>query len=223
MQEKDNRKQKNINEEEIDERNEEAEEKEKDNSSRVILLSLLAITILVISVISVSFATFLRVQEGIKSNTISTGNISMNYTEDTNGISIENALPTSDMVGKTLKGKGEYFDFTINSTIVGNVSVNYEVAAIKDVNSTIPDNAVKLYLEQQKSGSYEEVMPPTFFKPIDKQSNVGAPKDYMVLVNVTKKESAVDNYRLRMWLAEDAVVEAGKYYSVKINVYGKAL
>ena len=215
MQEKNNMKKENI--------NEEVEEKEKDNSSRVILLSLLAITILVISVISVSFATFLRVQEGIKSNTISTGNISMNYTEDTNGISIENALPTSDMVGKTLKGKGEYFDFTINSTIVGNVSVNYEISAIKDVNSNIPDNAVKLYLEQQKSGSYEEVMAPSLFTPIDKQTNVGSPQGSMVLMNVTKKASSVDNYRLRMWLAENAVVESGKYYSVKINVYGKAL
>ena len=215
MQEKDNMKKENI--------KEGVEEKEKDNSSRVILLSLLAITILVISVISVSFATFLRVQEGKKSNTFSTGNISMNYTEDTNGISIENALPTSDMVGKTLKGKGEYFDFTINSTIVGNVSVNYEIAAIKDVNSSIPDGAVKLYLEQQKSGTYEEVMAPTFFTPIDKQTNVGSPKGSMVLLNVTKKSSSVDNYRLRMWLDENAVVESGKFYSVKINVYGKAL
>lgn len=221
MQEKDNMKQDDMNEEQ-DER-QEAEEKEKDNSSRVILLSLLAITILVISVISVSFATFLRVQEGMKSNTISTGNISMNYTEDTNGISITDALPTSDAIGKTLKGKGEYFDFTINSTIVGDVSVSYEIAAIKDEKSSIPDNAVKLYLEQQKSGSYEQVMAPTFFTPIDKQTNVGAPKGSMVLMNVTKKESAVDNYRLRMWLDENAVVEAGKYYSVKINVYGKAL
>lgn len=198
-------------------------EENKENSSKVILMSIIAITILVISVIGVSFATFIRVQKGMKSNTISTGNISMNYTEDTNGISIQDALPTSDAIGKTLKGKGEYFDFTINSSIIGDVSINYEIAAIKDVNSTIADNAVKLYLEQQKSGSYEQVMAPTIFTPITSQSQVGSPAGSMVLKSVVKKSSSVDNYRLRMWLDENAVVDAGKYYSVKINVYGKAL
>lgn len=198
-------------------------EAKKDNSSKVILLSILAITILVISVIGVSFAAFVRVQKGKKANTISTGNISMNYTESTNGISIKDALPMSDSVGKTLKGNGEYFDFTINSSIIGNVSINYEIAAIKDKKSTIDDNSVKIYLEQQKSGSYEEVMAPTKFQPISKQSKIGAPVGSMVLKRATKKRSSIDNYRLRMWLDENAVVAAGKFYSIKINVYGKAL
>lgn len=42
-------------------------------------------------------------------------NVSMTYTESTNGISIENASPTSDEVGKKLNGKNEYFDFTVST------------------------------------------------------------------------------------------------------------
>ena len=56
---------------------------------------------------------------------------SMTYTENMNGISIQDALPTSDEVGKHLNGKGEYFDFTIKSNVV-NSSITYEIAAIKD-------------------------------------------------------------------------------------------
>lgn len=207
----------------MQENNELKKEEEKEKSSRKTLLIILFITILVISVISLSFATFQQENEDDSSNSISTGNISMNYTESINGISIDNAMPTSDIVGKSLKGTGEYFDFTINSTIVGDVSLQYEIAAIKDTSSTIPDSYVKLYLEQQISGSYEEVMAPSVFTPITSKSDVGSPVGSMILKTVTKDETSSDNYRLRMWIKEDAQVEGNQSYTVKVNVYGKAL
>ena len=197
-------------------------EKEK-QSSRKTLLIILAVTILVISVISLSFATFQQEYKDDSSNSIATGNISMNYTESINGISIVNAMTTSDVVGKALKGTGEYFDFTINSTIVGNASLQYEIAAVKDSNSTIPNSDIKLYLEQQVSGSYEEVMAPTVFTPINTISEVGSPAGSMILRTVTKDKTSSDNYRLRMWIKEDAQVGQAQSYTVKVNVYGKAL
>ena len=138
-----------------------------------------------------------------------------------NGISIQDALPTSDEVGKHLNGKGEYFDFTIKSNIV-NGSITYEIAVIKDKSSTISDNSIKLYLEKQNSGSYEQVMEPTIFKSITKKSKIGSPKSSMVLYKLKRKKSGTDNYRLRIWIKEDAVVEMDKSYTVKVNVYGKA-
>ena len=197
-------------------------EEKKDDSSKGILLSILAITILVILVISFSFAAYIKAEKSKNSNKISTGNISMNYTEDTNGISIKDALPTSDTVGKQLKGEGEYFDFTINSTMLGNVSINYEIAAIKDESSTIADSDIRLYLEQQVSGSYEEVMAPSEYIPIKNRSDIGSPEGSMILKTVKKTKTTSDNYRLRIWLAENSTVDIGKSYAVKINVYGKA-
>lgn len=207
----------------MEENNEIKEEEKTKKSSRTTLLIILAVTILVISVISLSFATLQQEEKNDSSNSISTGNISMNYTESVNGISINNAMPTSDIVGKQLKGKGEYFDFTINSTIVGNISLQYEIAAVKDVNSTIPDSDMKLYLEQQVSGSYETVMEPTMFTPISKKSEVGSPVGSMILKTVTKDKTSSDNYRLRMWIKEDAQITQGQTYIIKVNVYGKAL
>lgn len=203
--------------------NENKEIEKEEQSSRKTLLIILAVTILVISVISLSFATFQQEYKDDSSNSIATGNISMNYTESINGISIVNAMPTSDVVGKALKGTGEYFDFTINSTIVGNASLQYEIAAVKDSNSTIPNSDIKLYLEQQVSGSYEEVMAPTVFTPINTISEVGSPAGSMILRTVTKNKTSSDNYRLRMWIKEDAQVGQAQSYTVKVNVYGKAL
>lgn len=201
----------------------------KSNSSKFIFISVILVTILVILVLCLSFTAFKKAtsEDGTNSNNDSNGNgginskISMTYTENMNGISIQDALPTSDEVGKHLNGKGEYFDFTIKSNIV-NSSITYEIAAIKDKSSTISDDSIKLYLEKQNSGTYEQVMEPTIFKPITEKSKVGSPNGSMVLYKLNRKKSGTDNYRLRMWIKEDAVVEMDKSYTVKVNVYGKA-
>ena len=200
------------------------DEKEKEEkSARRIIFTMIAVTILVISVISLSFATFQRESKNDNSNSITTQNISMNYTESINGISIVNAVPTTDAVGMKLNGTGEYFDFTIKTTIADKTSIVYEIAAVKDKNSTLQDSDVKLYLEKQVSGSYESVMEPTVFTPISKKSDVGSPVGSMVLKTVEQNKSSTDNYRLRMWIKEDAVgTETEKSYTVKVNVYGKA-
>ena len=73
-------------------------EQEDKNYSKKIFILLLLVTLLVVFVISFSFAVFVKTEEGVD-NTIESGEISMNYLEKTNGISIENAMPTSDEVG----------------------------------------------------------------------------------------------------------------------------
>lgn len=199
------------------------------NYSQKIFISLLLVTLLVIIVISFSFAAFVKTESGIK-NTIKSGEISMNYLEKTNGISIENALPTSDEKGKAQLGENEYFDFIVNSKLVGDMKAIYEIAAIKDSTSTIPDNEIRLYLEKEKSGTYTKVMKPKNFIPTSKETAIGTPKGAMVLKRVIKKRGKKnkyrvveysDNYRLKMWLGENATIGTNKTYTVKINIYGK--
>ena len=76
----------------------------KENSSKQVLLSVLGVAILVVAVVGVSFAAFSYSKTGEKVNTITTGTITMEYTEDTNGINLTNALPMSDGVGTNLSG-----------------------------------------------------------------------------------------------------------------------
>ena len=66
-------------------------------------------------------------------------------------------------------------------------------------------------------------MAPTIFTPSASKSEVGSPAGSMILKTVTKNETSTDDYRLRMWIKEDAQIGQAQSYTVKVNVYGKAL
>ena len=147
----------------------------------------------------------------------------MTYTEETNGIKIDNAVPTTDEAGKILSGSNEFFDFTVSSSLIGSSSITYEVTAMKDNESTIKDDEIRLYLEKEENGSYKEVMSPKKYTPITTESTYGAPVGSMILSTDTHNYSKDDNYRLRMWLGENAVLDfESRTYIVKVNIYGKA-
>ena len=98
--------------------------KKRDNIVIIVIL-----VILVISIVGVSYAAFSYTREGAGVNKITTGDLSMEYTETDNIISINNALPTTDRTGMVRLNDGEYFDFTITSSISNNTNINYEISA----------------------------------------------------------------------------------------------
>ncbi len=199
------------------------EELENKTYEQKILLSLLIIILLVIFVIIFSFITYtyINANDDNDGNRQTTDNVSMTYTESTNGITLENAVPISDEKGKKLNADGQYFDFTIKTNVVKNTKVVYEIVALKEENSTLSDNEIKIYLEKQQSGTYEEVLSPTVFTPLKEKTLVGSPKGAMVLLKVIKKSSETDNYRVRLWVNESTNnLQEVKNYSIKINVYG---
>ena len=57
------------------------------------------IILMILAIIGVSYAAFSYSREGTKVNSITTGSITMTYTESDNVINIGNALPTTDETG----------------------------------------------------------------------------------------------------------------------------
>ena len=102
--------------------------------------------ILLIAIVGISYAAFSYTGTGQKLNAITTGAISMEYVESTNVISMNNALPTTDSTGKKLSNSGEYFDFTVKSSIAGNTDINYEIAAKEESGNTFSGNNIRYYL-----------------------------------------------------------------------------
>lgn len=189
---------------------------DKNGKLYFILMSVLLIVLLVIgiSVVSVTFT-----KKGDKINTITTGNISLDFTEDTNGITITNAMPTTDAIGKTLSKTGEYFDFSVISTLTGPANITYEISAVKTKNSTLNNNNVKLYLEKKQSGTYVESMKPTKFTPLSSKSNIGSEEGTMILYRKTVNKTQTDNYRLRMWLSDDTKVDnVSRTFTVQVVI-----
>ena len=70
------------------------------------ILTITTSIFLLIVVIGISYAAFTYSGVGQKANTITTGAITMSYTESSNTISMDNALPTTDNTGKTRKNSG---------------------------------------------------------------------------------------------------------------------
>ena len=197
----------------------------KGNNSKQVLLSVLGVAILVVAVVGVSFAAFSYSKTGEKVNTITTGTITMSYSETTNGINLTNALPMTDGVGMALKETNQYFDFTVNATITGDTTINYAVTATKELDSTVPDTGVKVYLTDMDGDADTQIVAPTKVSMLTKTSSdaSGAPDGQYKLTSNTFKTTSSHDYRLRMWVADDYVVGTdAQIYKLRVNVYGSA-
>ena len=148
-----------------------------------IYLPIVILLLLLIVVGGISYAAFNYAGTGQKLNTITTGAISMEYVESTNVISMNNALPTTDSTGKKRLNAGEYFDFTVKSSITGNTDINYEIAAKEENGNTFDGKNIKFYLTKVNSdGSEEEAMPPkTYSEDPSGNGYTGRPADMMSL------------------------------------------
>ena len=186
------------------------------------------ILVMIISIIGVSYAAYNYSKTGTKVNSITTGSITMSYTESDNVINIDKALPTTDETGKVRLKEGEYFDFTISSEIVGDININYEISA-KDVTTSerkIDGSNIKLYLTRIKEdGTEEELMTPeTYNEEKSANSYTGRPSGEMSLYQGSMSSSESNKYRLRMYVTEEYNPQndgGNLQFSVKINVYGK--
>ncbi len=198
------------------------------NNKKQLLLSIGLVLILVLMIVGISYAAFKFTGTGQKANTITTGAITMKYTESTNTISMNNALPTTDATGKVRLTAGEYFDFTLSGTIKGTENINWEIAAEDVTTATrkIDGKYIKLYLTSLDGNNNEtEVMAPTVYKTESTENTyTGRPTNMMSLAKGTTSTSFSTKYRLRMYVDEsyNPQGDGGNLaFSIKINAYGK--
>ena len=183
--------------------------------------------ILLIVVMGISYAAFSFTGAGQKLNTITTGAISMEYVEGDNSISLNNALPTTQATGKKRLNEGEYFDFTVKSSIRGNMDINYEIVAQEEEGNTFSSDNIYYYLTKvNDNGSETEVLSPRKYYA-EKEANVytGRPTGVfsMFIGNLAEQGDTEIKYRLRLWVDEDYNPQndnGGLTYKVKVNVYG---
>ena len=198
------------------------------NNKKQLLLSIGLVLILVLMIVGISYAAFQFTGLGKKENTITTGAITMKYTESTNVINMTGALPTTDKTGKVRLTEGEYFDFTLEGTIKGTENINWEIAAEDVTTSTkkIDGKYIKLYLTSLDDNNNEtEVMEPTVYTTESSENTyTGRPTGMMSLAKGSTSTSFSTKYRLRMYVDEsyNPQGDGGDLsFSVKINAYGK--
>ena len=204
------------------------------NSSKQILLSVLGVAILVVAVVGISFAAFSYSKTGEVTNTITTGTITMSYSEPTNGINLTDALPITDEAGKALSGNNNVFDFTVSATIAGTTDISYAITAVKDASSNLPDKGVKIYLTSVNGDSETAVFEPKLVSGLSTTSNhaSGAPDGQYLLKEGNYTANSKEQYRLRMWVdgnygqqsdgSNTSEFATQHKYILKVNVYGAA-
>ena len=198
------------------------------NNKKQLLLSIGLVLILVLMIVGISYAAFKFTGLGKRENTITTGAITMKYTESTNTISMNNALPTTDATGKVRLTAGEYFDFTLSGTIKGSENINWEIAAedVTTASRKIDGKYIKLYLTSlDENNNEKEVMAPTVYTAETTENTyTGRPANMMSLAKGTTSTSFSTKYRLRMYVDEsyNPQGDGGNLaFSIKINAYGK--
>ena len=195
--------------------------KKKENIIIIVIL-----VVMVIAIIGVSYAAFNFQGLGQRENKITTGAISMTYTESENIISLGNSLPTTDKTGTTRLKDGEYFDFTVSSEITGDVNINYEISAKEVGEGTIDGSNIKLYLTEIVDDKEEPLMTPeTYNEESTENTYTGRPSGEMSLYTSSMNSSEEHTFRLRMYVTEEYNPQGdggGLTFTVQVNVYGKA-
>ena len=198
------------------------------DKKKQLLLLIGLVLILVLMIVGISYAAFKFTGLGKRENTITTGAITMKYTESTNTISMNNALPTTDVTGKVRLTAGEYFDFTLSGTIKGTENINWEIAAedVTTASRKIDGKYIKLYLTSLDDNNNEtEVMEPKVYTTESTENTyTGRPANMMSLAKGTTSTSFSTKYRLRMYVDEsyNPQGDGGNLaFSIKINAYGK--
>ena len=198
------------------------------NKKKQIIITLIAIISLIVITVGVTYAFFNYTKEGTTDNTIQTGSITFLYTEVSGvgkGISLTEAYPVADSIGKVQVGEGKVFDFKVTSNISMNSNIGYQVTARKKTGSTLDDSAVKVYLTEVNGTEQELLL--SKYSELDQTDKVDNSKfDERILYEATVPANTSNyekNFRLRMWVSDDTDFSDGsmndKTFTLTVNVY----
>ena len=198
------------------------------NKKKQIIITLIAIISLIVITVGVTYAFFNYAKEGTTDNTIKTGSITFLYTEVSGvgkGISLTEAYPVADSIGKVQVGEGKVFDFKVTSNISMNSSIGYQVTARKKTGSTLDDSAVKVYLTEVNGTEQELLL--SKYSELSQTDKVDISKyDERILYEATVPANTKNyekNFRLRMWVSDDTDFSDGsmndKTFTLTVNVY----
>lgn len=212
-------------------------------SSKKIMLWIFVVMIVVISLVGLSYAFFRYSRLSDTSTVIQTGGVDFQYVEETNGITLTNAVPTPDVDAINTTDENAYFDFYISYNFSDFSVIRYEIdiedttdtleSVVSGENTKLDSSRIKVALEDRTVTMPEEpmVVNPTYFQELELRKASNEQPGYK-LYEKTGNGAGKDYYRLYMWIPEydsngevvpvmdtDAVKGIGhQAFSVKINV-----
>ena len=185
-----------------------------------VIISTVCIILLVFAIVGI--VVFSTRKPQLIRKTEKGGTVSLNYSSTSNILQVSNSGALSDAVGIVTNEDGKFFDFTVKTNITSAKKVKYEISVKKiSLDTNVPDNNIKVYLEKEDSGTYNSVFKPKLYTPLKKKTELGTEKGSMILVKQTTTKTEEDNYRLRSWISEGSLITDASY-SLQVNIKAKA-
>lgn len=118
----------------------------EDNNKKTLILSIIGILVLVIAVVGVSFAMYSFSGTGTKENVITTGTVSMSFSEGSNKITLQNKYPMTDAKG--IAQDDNRADFGVTATWGSSpLTINYDLGITNITpGATLTEDYIKVAL-----------------------------------------------------------------------------
>ena len=200
----------------------------KNQKTKAITLAVIGILVLLVLTFGVTYALFSYTRLGTTENIVTTGTMKLLYIENDragNGINMTEAYPISDDVGKTLTGDNNVFDFTIEGSNSSNQDIYYQVVLRKKADSTLAEEAVKVYLTDMTEDEDNEIIGPTKYSDLT-TSTINKEETEKIIYSGALSAGKMDytrSFRLRIWFNDEVDFSSGNYnektFTTLVNVY----
>lgn len=177
-----------------------------------ILVSVLGFLGIILATVGVTYAFFSYSRTGTKTYKITSGQITFLYTEASQGITLTDAMPMTDVQGKAQTGENNVFDFRVTSKAGTNLRIPYTIA-IKPSATTISGDYIKLYLTDQSNNEIEGVRTLSSLSPYT-NTITGLTGEKVLYEGEVPAGNTNYNklFRLRMWIADNIDMSPVTHY-----------
>ena len=163
--------------------------------------------LLFVMVIGVSYAAYKFSAAGTKENVISTGTISMSYSQNS-FIDLKNTYPKTDTYAIATKEDKSSMEFSVSMETSGTKQINYALAITNiEEGETLKSDKVKIYLE--KEGKVVNNFETNKGKTIESFKNKyveGLIDSYAIYQDILTTSNKTHHYTLTSWIDESYIL-----------------
>ena len=167
----------------------------------------ISFVLLFVIVIGVSYAAYRFSAAGTKENVISTGTISISYSQNS-FIDLKNTYPKTDTYAIVTKEDKSSMEFSVSMETSGTKQINYALAITNiEEGTTLKSNKVKIYLE--KEGKVVNNFETNKGQTIEsfKNKNVeGLIDNYAIYQDILTTSNKTHHYTLTSWIDESYIL-----------------
>ena len=171
------------------------------------ILTIISFIFLILMVVGVSYAAYKFSAAGTKENVISTGTISMSYSQNS-FIDLKNTYPKTDTYAIATKEDKSSMEFSVSMETSGTKQINYALAITNiEEGTTLKSDKVKIYLE--KEGKVVNNFETNKGQTIESFKNKyveGLIDSYAIYQDILTTSNKVHHYTLTSWIDESYIL-----------------